>query len=66
MVFLRVGREDVRHAGIEPAPQKGGQPGRRETVVVLPLGAVFEFGLIRVFVVRRVQIMDPPFPGRRP
>ena len=50
---------NVRHARIEPASQEGCQPGLLKLAVHGPLGGVAEMRLIRMFVIRGVEIMGP-------
>jgi hypothetical protein len=56
-VLLGVSCEDIRHSGIEAGPEKGHDPFLPEPLLVCPLPAIFEMGLIGGLIVGGVYVV---------
>ena len=56
IMLLRIGREDLRDAGVEAAAEDRGEARLLELLAVLPLPRILEVRLFRRLVVRRVEI----------
>ncbi len=59
VVLLRIGREDLRHAGVESASENRREARLLEPLAIGPLPRVLEMRLFRRLVVRRVEIGGP-------